>query len=132
MELIVILCGILLLGCLIFSIQFILVGQFTARKLRKNPKTKDHLGFAFMHGWEILNIIGALGRPKRITERMKKSWLPMSWVHGDDELIKKHTTRFDRRLSIITWYYSAAFYIFILIVMSLGYFGVFDGIMINI
>jgi len=35
---------------------FVLFGQITVRKLRKNPATKNELGVEFLSGWDIINV----------------------------------------------------------------------------
>ena len=41
-------------------ILFVIFGQVTVRKLRKNPETKHELGLEFAGGWDILNVAQAL------------------------------------------------------------------------
>ncbi len=46
-----IIVGIIIILTFITCILFVLFGQITVRKLRKNPETKNHLGVQFVHGW---------------------------------------------------------------------------------
>lgn len=80
-------------------ITFVLFGQITVRKLRKNPKTKDELGVEFMSGWDILNVAEALALPKFMARRLKNS--PLSALYANSALLKKHTNKFDRILGTI-------------------------------
>jgi len=55
------------MGALFLAMLFyIILGQITVRKLRKNPKTKNELGVEFVSGWDILNVAGALAMPRWI------------------------------------------------------------------
>jgi len=45
---------------------FVLLGQVTVRKLRKNSETKDHLGISLASGWDIINVANAFSEPKKI------------------------------------------------------------------
>jgi len=72
MALITILVGIMIAMSFIVMVLFVLFGQITVRKLRKNSETKTELGFEFASGWDILNVAQALALPKVITRRLKK------------------------------------------------------------
>ncbi len=80
-------------------IFFVLFGQITVRKLRKNPETKDELGVEFMSGWDILNVAQALALPDFMARKLKES--PLSALHADKDILKKHTNKFDRILATI-------------------------------
>ncbi|MBI9088859.1 MAG: hypothetical protein JEZ12_06560 [Desulfobacterium sp.] len=80
-------------------ITFVLFGQITVRKLRKNPKTKDELGLEFMSGWDILNVAQALSIPSFMARKFKDS--PLSALHADSDLLKRHTNKFDKVLGTI-------------------------------
>ena len=90
------LVGIMILLVFITGVLFVLFGQITVRKLRKNPATKDTLGAEFASGWDILNVASALSRPKWISKRLRRSSL--SSLSADELPIYDHTNRFDRRL----------------------------------
>ncbi len=110
------------IGLFIAMILHVVFGQITVRKLRKNPKTKDALGMEFISGWDILNVAGALSRPKWLTRRFKKSNL--SFLAADADILYKHTTLFDRILArIFCWsfYSSAAFLMILVILDSVGF-----------
>ncbi len=82
-------------------ITFVLFGQLTVRKLRKNPKTKDELGLEFMSGWDILNVAEALAWPSFMARKLKNS--PLSALHANSDLLKKHTNKFDKILGTILY-----------------------------
>ena len=66
------LLAIPLLLCIFACIFFVLFGQITVRKLRKNEKTKDALGLEFTSGWDILNVAQALSLPKKLKKKNGK------------------------------------------------------------
>ena len=106
-------------------ILFVLFGQVTVRKLRKNPKTKDELGMEFVSGWDIINVAQALAMPKFIMRKFKNTSL--SILYADTDLLYKHTNAFDRLLgSVFYWLLmisglSGAF------LVLLNALGIFDG-----
>lgn len=48
----------------ITSVLFVIFGQVTVRKLRKNPETRHELGIGFASGWDITNVAQALSLPE--------------------------------------------------------------------
>ena len=54
-------------------ILFLLFGQITVRKLRKNPATKHELGTELVSGWDIVNAAQALAVPESIIRKFKNS-----------------------------------------------------------
>lgn len=85
--------------CFVDLILFVLFGQITVRKLRKNPATKDKLGVEFTNGWDILNVAEALALPQFMTRRLKDS--PLSGLYADKDVLGKHTSKFDKILGFI-------------------------------
>ncbi|MDE2119897.1 MAG: hypothetical protein KGJ64_04330 [Betaproteobacteria bacterium] len=75
---------------------FIAFGQFTVRKLRRNPATRHGLGMEFMHGGDIGNVAQALGWPQWVQERSERGGL--RFLVADSQSIHRHTTRLDRAL----------------------------------
>ena len=47
--------GIVFFFILISMVLYVIFGQVTVRKLRKNPETKHELGVEFASGWDIFN-----------------------------------------------------------------------------
>ncbi len=98
------------IGCILF----VIFGQITVRKLRKNPETKYSLGIGFASGWDILNVAGALALPKAVVQRIKRNSVSMGMGSGfeaDPDILYKHTTVFDRVLARIffwLWMFSGA------------------------
>ncbi len=110
------------------SVLFVIFGQVTMRKLRKNPETKHALGIEFVSGWDILNVAQALSLPKAILQRTRRNAesMGMSGFEADYEILYKHTTVFDRVLARVfyTLITLPVFAMFILIILD--WFGVFD------
>ncbi len=86
----------ILISTFITMFLFVLFGQVTVRRLRKNPDTKHDLGVEFVSGWDIINVAQALSIPRSIIKRFKGSQL--SLLYADADLLHKHTNRFDRIL----------------------------------
>lgn len=76
---------------LIGAIFYVIFGQVTVRKLRKNPATKDKLGVEFASGWDILNVAQAIALPRFITDKLKQS--PLSSMYAHTDVLLAHTTR---------------------------------------
>ncbi len=90
-------CG--MAGLVLSLFLYVVFGQITVRKLRKNPKSKDQLGMEFVRGWDILNVAGALSLPRWINLKLRET--PLSFMYADADLLDKHTNWFDRVLAII-------------------------------
>src|SRR5690606_1832669 len=123
-ELESILFGFAMIGCLITCILYVIFGQITVRKLRKNPAAKDKLGVELVSGWDILNVAGALSTPKWLREKYSKSSL--AFLNADYAFLRQSTTRFDRVLARI---FSVIFYstgISSIVLISLNGLGLFD------
>ncbi|MCF6237082.1 MAG: hypothetical protein L3J70_12040 [Gammaproteobacteria bacterium] len=96
----------------IACILFVIFGQVTVRKLRKNPATKHALGFEFTSGWDIFNVAFALALPKAIARRIKRNSISMGMGSGfeaDPDILYKQTTVFDRvlaRMFFASWVFS--------------------------
>jgi len=118
------LVGLMIIATLITGILFILFGQITVRKLRKNPETKEQLGVEFASGWDVLNVAAALSRPKWLSEKYKKSKL--SGLAANSDVLYQSTTLFDRILARVFWFlyvFLGAAMILILILNWCGVFG---------
>ena len=109
------------------AILFVIFGQVTVRKLRKNPETKHALGIELASGWDIFNVAQALTLPKAVAQRIKRNSMSMGLgFEADPDLLYKHTTLFDRVLARV-FYTLFAFSGFGLIILGvLHWFGVFD------
>ncbi len=106
---------------LLAALLFVIFGQVTVRKLRKNPKTREKLGLELASGWDILNVAGALSRPHWLSVRLRNSRL--SFTAADERPIYEHTNWFDRfiaRLFFYMWVGSVAAF---LCIGSIAHFG---------
>lgn len=95
-----------LAGSFISMILYILFGQITVRKLRKNATLKNALGFEFLSGWDIINTAQALSIPRTLSRKLENSKL--SALYANSELLFQHTTKFDRLLGA-TFYWLLTF-----------------------
>jgi len=125
MKTITVFVGILILLAVISAILYVLFGQITVRKLRKNPATKHALGIALISGWDIVNAATVLALPRVYAQKMKKR--PKTGVlHANVDLLYKHTTVFDRvlaRLFYWSWMFIGSSMVILII---LDWFGLFD------
>ncbi len=118
-----ILFSILLFSGFSTAILFVLFGQITVRKLRKIPETKNHLGFEFASGWDILNVAQAFSVPKWFREKVKGS--PLSFLRADFNLLYNHTTKFDRilaRIFFLFYFFTGMLTIVLVILDQFGFF----------
>ena len=123
MSLITILVGILIALTLAVMMLFIFFSQFTVRKLKKNPKTRDELGFEYISGWSIINAAQALAMPNALVKKFKKT--PLASLFADSELLNKNTNKFDKMLAIIFYWlfiFSGMFAAVLLLFNTFGYF----------
>lgn len=91
-----------MLGLILSLILYVLFGQITVRRLRKNPETTSALGIEFASGWDILNVAQALALPKFITRKLAES--PMANFYANRDVLDKNTNLFDRCLAL-TFYW---------------------------
>ena len=116
--------GWAVLALMVSLILFVLFGQITVRKLRKNPETKDSLGISLASGWDIINVANAFCEPKWYRERVKKS--PMAAFSADYNLLYKHTNLFDRILARVFMFLWVSSGFCLILFALLDSFGVFD------
>jgi hypothetical protein len=88
------------LAMFIAIILWVVFGQVTVRRLRKNPEVKNHLGLEFYSGWDIMSVAQTLSLPKWIVRRRGTFYglLP------DHNLLYTHTTKLDRILGRIFYW----------------------------
>ncbi len=82
---------------MISGLLFVIFGQVTVRKLRKDPATRSLLGIEFLSGWDIVSASSALSRPDWLTWRLERGAL--RGLFADSQALKAHTTRLDRGLA---------------------------------
>ncbi len=94
--------GILIAIIFVVMILYVLFGQITVRKLRKNPETKNELGMEFVSGWDIVNVAQALAMPTFIIRKFRNTKL--SFLYANAEILIKHTNNFDRLLAFLFYW----------------------------
>ena len=110
-------------GVFLAMILFVLFGQITVRKLRKNPNTKDVLGGELIGGWDIINVATALSLPRFVTCKMENSKL--SYMYANSAILIENTNKLDRVLAF-AFYWSFMFAALPLVLASMLHFsGVF-------
>jgi len=116
---------VFLLGTsLVSMILYVVFGQITVRKLRKNPKTKHELGIEFMSGWDILNVAGALAMPRWLNRKLQST--PLAFLYASAEILDQNTNVFDRVLAVIFYGLFIFSGLSIILWAILGFFGIFD------
>ena len=88
------LLGINAIFVLLSLVLYVIFGQVTVRRLRKNAVTKKALGLEFASGWDIINVAQALSLPRSFTKRLERSSL--SVMYADSNLLRQNTTLVDR------------------------------------
>lgn len=88
--------GIVGIGMFLTAVLYVVFGQFTVRKLRKNPETKEILGLEYVSGWDIINVAQALAIPRSWSRKLERS--PLSSLYANSGLLFKNTSRLDRVL----------------------------------
>ncbi len=76
------------------AVFYVLFGQITVRRLRRNKATKDLLGFEFVSGMDIVNAAQALTLPRAWMKKLEQS--PISAMFSRSELLYQNTSSFDR------------------------------------
>lgn len=117
------LVGLIIVASIITGVLFVLFGQITVRKLRKNPDTRAQLGIELVSGWDILNAAAALSRPKWLSEKFKKS--RFSFLAANSDVLYNNTTLFDRILARLFWFTYVSAGTGMILVLILHWFGFF-------
>ena len=105
-------------------ILYVVFGQVTVRKLRKNPDTKNALGVELASGWDIINVAQALAIPRSWAKKLENS--PLSALYAKSEFLLKNTTRFDRILAVIFYWFFSVSGISMIVLVALNGLGVFN------
>lgn len=86
-------------GIVITGLLFVLFGVITVRRLRKLPELKEALGFEYVSGRDIVNVATALGIPRYLNRKVRKTgW---GFMFADADAIYPYTTRLDRALAYL-------------------------------
>lgn len=86
-----------LAGAILHGILFVVFGEVTVRKLRKNPQTRHLLGMQFVSGMDIVNVSVALSRPRRWSPIMEGGKL--GFLFADSAVLRANTSRLDRAIA---------------------------------
>lgn len=119
---------LLALFCLMMFVAaflYVLFGQVTVRKLRKNPETKAALGVEFVSGWDIINVAQALAFPRSWSRKLEDT--PLAPLYGKSDVLFTHTNRFDQILGSMCYWllmFSGLGGLLLVLLNSLGF---FDG-----
>jgi hypothetical protein len=116
--------GVVIAVVFVVMILYVLFGQITVRKLRKNPETKNELGMEFVSGWDIINVAQSLAIPVFIMRRLRNT--PLSFLYANTELLIKHTNKFDRVLAFLFYWLMMASGLFMATWALLDVTGVFN------
>jgi len=116
--------AICLLVLFISLTLFVIFGQITVRRLRKNPATKNELGLELMSGWDILNVAGALALPRWLNRKLRNT--PLSSMYANADVLDKHTNLFDRALATVFYVLWVGSIVGILILVVLDKIGIFN------
>ncbi len=79
------------------GILYVVFGQVTERKLRRNPATRHCLGVELPYSGEIGNVAQAFGWPSWLQQRAERGGL--SFMVAQSRILRQHTTRLDRALA---------------------------------
>jgi len=114
-----------LMACMFITcILYVLFGQITVRKLRKNPKTRDALGLEYASGWDIINVAQALALPLSWSNKLQKS--RFSFIYANAKVLLDNTNKLDRFLGGLFYWimmFSGLSGAFIVLLNSLCAFG---------
>ncbi len=111
-------------GMFIAWVLFLIFGQVTVRKLRKNPAMKGKLGTEFASGYDIFNVASALSAPKWFRDKFSQS--PLSFLAADYKALYENTSLLDRILGRVFWILLSVSTSVMILLMVLDIFGVFD------
>lgn len=109
---------------LIACVLFVVFGQVTVSKLRKNPEAKNALGVELASGWDIINVAGALSRPKWLSRKFEASQLAA--LSANAEVLYAYTNRFDRCLGRLFFSIYVTSGVLLVVFSLLSMFGVFE------
>ncbi len=113
-----------LYGTFLSMILYILFGQLTVRRLRKNETLKNNLGIERASGWDIINVAQALAIPKMWSEKLENG--PLSVFYAKSQSLRENTTHLDRVLAIIFYWVLTVSGISLITLVALNALGVFD------
>ena len=117
------LLAIVFVAMLLAALLFVIFGQITVRKLRKNTLTTNELGTELASGLDIINVAQALAVPLVFMRKLKNS--PLSGLYADPDLLRQYTSTFDKVLAAAFYWlllFSGLSGAFLLLLNALGVF----------
>lgn len=117
--------GFFIFATVIIGFLFVLFGQITVRKLRKNPKTKDALGLEFVSGWGIINVAQTLSFPRSWSIKLEQS--AIGSMYANYELLYENTSKLDRFLGALFYWPFMIVGLSGALLALLNFLGLFDG-----
>lgn len=96
------LLGFVAIFMFLACILYVVFGQVTVRKLRKNPNTKDALGVELASGWDIINVAQVFSLPRSWTKKIEQS--KFSFMYANASVLYENTNKFDRALGFIFYW----------------------------
>jgi len=100
---------VLIFSATIGWILFFIINIKTVRRLRKNPITRDELGFHLFWGWYAITISQALFFSKEWTTKRRNR--PNGYMFANKDLVEQYTTPFEKitcKLMIILGFFALA------------------------
>ncbi len=85
---------VLVISLIMTCILFIVINLKTVRRLKKNPITKDAMGFHLIWGWYAPNISLALFVSKK--QMTKRKECSHGFMFADPDLMRQYTTPFEK------------------------------------
>ena len=85
------------LSFVLWGILFVVFGEVTVRRLRKDLQVRRQMGYEFFPGWDIVNVAVALSWPRRLVR-----WLDRGVFRGfraNLETMYRNTSPLDRMLA---------------------------------
>ncbi len=116
------LLGINAIFVLLGLVLYVVFGQVTVRRLRKNPATKKALGLEFASGWDVINAAQALSLPRRLTKKLESS--PLSAMYADSNLLRQNTTFVDRIIAAVFYWVFILSSLSMIVLVSLNGLGI--------
>ncbi len=113
-----------LLGTFLSMILYVLFGQLTVKKLRKDEVLKNSLGLELVGGWDIINVAQALAIPRSWSKKLENS--PLSALYAKSECLRENTTRFDRVLAAMFYWLLTLSGISMIALVAMDSLGAFD------
>lgn len=116
------LLGINAIFVLLGLVLYVVFGQVTVRRLRKNPAIKKALGLEFASGWDVINAAQALSLPRRLTKKLESS--PLSAMYADSNLLRQNTTFVDRIIAAVFYWVFIMSSLSMIVLVSLNGLGI--------